>query len=39
MEIPYLLSHKNSGKIKAIGLEKLPKTDGSFLASKKLQSL
>ena len=39
MEIPYLLTHKNSGKIKAKGLVKLPKTNGSFLASKQLQSL
>ena len=39
MEIPYLLTHENSGKIKAIGLEKLSKTDESFFASKQLQSL
>ena len=39
MEIPYLLTQKNSGKIKAVDLEKLPKTDGSFLTSKQLQSL
>ena len=39
MEIPYLLTQKNSGKIKAIDLEKFPKTDGNVLASKQLQSL
>ena len=30
MEIPYLLTQKNSGKIKAKHLAKLLKTDGSF---------
>ena len=39
MEIPYLLTQKNSGKIKAVDLEKLPKTNGDFLTLKQLQSL